>query len=199
MPVEPGKVMRKRPLQAIQGISIPGPGRNSRLKLLTLAVLILASFARFKSPGEDYTLHANIIYRFTKYIDWPDTKKSGDFIIGIVGESPLYDALKRLSATKMVGTQKIVVNKVSSSAGVYNCHILFIGDDESGSVKKISAATAGAPVLIVSESNGLARKGSCINFITVDDKLKLEINKTSIEQRNLRIASELLELGIIIK
>jgi len=99
----------------------------------------------------------------------------------------------------MVGTQKIVVNKVSSSAGVYNCHILFIGDDESGSVKKISAATAGAPVLIVSESNGLARKGSCINFITVDDKLKLEINKTSIEQRNLRIASELLELGIIIK
>jgi hypothetical protein len=33
----------------------------------------------------------------------------------------------------------------------------------------------------------------------VDDRLKLEINKTNIEQRNLRIASELLELGIIVK
>ena len=40
----------------------------------------------------DYAIHANIIYRFTKYIDWPDSKKSGDFIIGIIGESPLYDA-----------------------------------------------------------------------------------------------------------
>ena len=180
-------------------MSTPGSGRNTRLKLLTLAVLALTSFARINSQDEDYTLHANIIYRFTKYIDWPDNKKSGDFIIGIVGESPMYDALKRLSASKTVGTQKIVVIKVSPSAAAYNCHILFISDDESGSVKKIAAATTGAPILIVSESNGLARKGSCINFITVDDRLKLEINKTNIEQRTLRIASELLELGIIIK
>jgi hypothetical protein len=32
----------------------------------------------------------------------------------------------------------------------------------------------------------------------VDDRLKLEINKGNVEQRNLGIASELLELGIII-
>jgi hypothetical protein len=169
------------------------------MRPLFLAGLLLVSFSRTRSQQGDYALYANIIYRFTKYIDWPDNKKSGDFIIGIVGDSPLEQELKRLSATKTVGNQKIVVVKMSPSASSYNCHILFISDEESGSVKKIAVATAGTPTLIVSETNGLARKGSCINFITVDDRLKLEINKTNIEQRNLRIASELLELGIIVK
>jgi hypothetical protein len=147
----------------------------------------------------DYAIYASIIYRITKYIDWPDNKKSGDFIIGIVGESPLYDELKTVSANKKVGNQKIVVSKMSPSANTYNCHILFISEEESGSLKKIALLTAGASILIISESGGLARKGSCINFITVDERLKLEINKGNVEQRNLGIASELLELGIIIK
>jgi hypothetical protein len=77
--------------------------------------------------------------------------------------------------------------------------MLFISEEESNSLKKIATLTAGSPILIISESEGLARKGSCINFITVDERLKLEINKGNVEQRNLRIASELLELGIIIK
>jgi len=152
-----------------------------------------------EQPETDYKIYANIIYRFTKYIDWPVDKKSGDFIIGIVGESPLYSDLKILSASKKVGNQKIVVMMMSPSANFYNCQILFISEEESSSLKRIATLSAGASILIVSESGGLARKGSCINFVTVDERLKLEINKGNIEQRNLGIASELLELGIIIK
>ena len=173
-----------------------------RVPILSVCItgLSLLSPLRNRAQHEaDYTLQANIIYRFTKYIDWPANKKSGDFIIGIVGDSPLYDDLKTISASKTVGTQKITVVRIPSSASSYNCHILFISEEERGSLKKITLLTAGAPILILTESNGLARKGSCINFIMVDDRLKLEINKGNIEQRNLGIASELLELGIIIK
>ena len=147
----------------------------------------------------DYKIQANIIYRFTKYIDWPVNKKSGDFVIGVIGDSPLYEDLKGLTANKTVKTQRIVVIKMSPTASSYDCHMLFISEEESSNLKKIAGATTGAPILIISESDGLARKGSCINFITVDDHLKLEINKSNVEQRNLGIASELLELGIIIK
>ena len=169
-------------------------------KLLCIAVLSLLSFSTSYAQHEtDYKVHANIIYRFTKYIDWPANKKSGDFIIGVVGDSPLFEDLKNLSANKTVGNQKIVVIKMSPSANSYNCHILFIGEEESGSLKRIANLTSGAAILIVTESDGLARKGSCINFITVDERLKLEINKNNVEQRNLLIASELLELGVIIK
>jgi len=173
---------------------------KSGFKLLCIAGLLLMALSKIQAQHEtDYRIHANIIYRFTKYIDWPNNRKSGDFIIGIVGDSPLYDDLKSLSANKTVGNQKIVVIKMSPSENSYNCHILFISEEESSSLKRIANLTAGASVLIISESNGLARKGACINFITVDERLKLEINKSNVEQRNLRIASELLELGIIIK
>jgi hypothetical protein len=147
----------------------------------------------------DHAIQANIIYRFTKYVDWPNDRKGGDFIIGIVGDTPLYDALKSFIVNKTAGSKRIVIRKYASNCTSYDCHILFVSEDESDRLKKIANCTLNSPVLLVSESDGLAHKGSCINFIIVDDRLKLEINKTNIEKRNLSIASELLQLGILVK
>jgi hypothetical protein len=162
-------------------------------------VCMFISFSGKAQQETNYAVHANIIYHFTKYIDWPSSAKSGDFIIGIAGDTPLYDELKKNTANKMAGTQRIVIKRISSIDEVYSCQILFVGEDESGDMKKIAAKTAGSPILLVSESEGLAQKGSCINFTIVSDHLKLEINKKNIEQRGLSIASELLKLGKIIK
>jgi hypothetical protein len=147
----------------------------------------------------DYAIHANIVYHFTKYINWPASKQSGEFVIGVVGDSPLYDELKKITGNKTAGSQKINVKKFSPSQQSYDCHILFISDEESGSLKKITARTAGAPVLLVCEDEGAATRGACINFSIVSDRLKLEINKVNIEQRQLSIANELLRLGVVVK
>jgi hypothetical protein len=174
--------------------------RNRRgLPLIVLSASLLFQFSSQAQQSVDYSIQANIIYHFTKYINWPETQRSGDFIIGVVGESPLFDALKVSMNNKLAGTQNIVVRKIAASAKVFNCQILFISDEESGSIKRIAAGTSGGPILLVTESEGMARKGSCINFIIVDDHLKLEINKINIEKRNLGIASELLQLGTPVK
>jgi hypothetical protein len=146
-----------------------------------------------------YAVQANIIYHFTKYVDWPEVKKSDDFIIGIVGDSPIFSELKKISATKMAGKQRIVVKKLPASKEIFDCHILFVSEDESTSLKKITKRTEGKPVLLVSESEGAASRGTCINFAIASDNLTLEINKSNIQQRRLNIASELLKLGIIVK
>lgn len=169
------------------------------LRIFMLLLLASASQPALAQEAHDYAVHANIIYHFTKYIDWPETKKSGDFIIGVVGDSPLYDELKKNVDDKKVGDQRIRIQKFSVSATSFNCQILFISDDKSRSIKKIVAATAGTSILLVSETEGLAQKGACINFTIVADHLKLEINKNNIEQRKLNIASELLQLGKIVK
>src|SRR4051812_16053310 len=100
--------------------------------LMLISAFMLLILPEVRAQGIDYAVHANIIYRCTKYIDWPDYKKSGDFVIGIVGDSPLYDELKNFTANKTVGTQKIVIKKMSSSTSSYDCHILFISEEESG-------------------------------------------------------------------
>lgn len=165
-----------------------------------LSIFFLVSLSSGSAQqASDYTVHANIIYHFTKYIDWPANKKGGDFLIGIIGESPLYDELQKTMANKNAAGQKIVVKKFSSGEAAINCHILFVSEDKSGSMKKIAAQTAGSSVLLVSEQEGLAQRGACINFVIVSERLKLEINKNNIEQRSMSIASELLKLGKIVK
>lgn len=146
----------------------------------------------------DYSVYANIVYRFTKYIDWPEQYKNGDFIIGVIGESELFDELKKLTRNKKVGNQPIVVKYLSPNAKNYSAHILFVSDHESGKLKRIAEVTEGKPILIVSERYSLISKGSCINFIIVGDNLKLEFGKSNIENRKLNIASELLNLGTIV-
>jgi len=173
--------------------------KRLRPLVLLFGLVLLNTFTAHAQQPADYAIQANIIYRFTKYIDWPENKKTGDFIIGIVGDSPLTDELKSFIANKTVGNRKIVIKTFPSSAEAYPCHILFISEDESSSLKKIAARTSGSSLLLVSESEGLAQKGSCINFVIVADHLKLEINKNNIEERNLNIASELLQLGKLVK
>jgi hypothetical protein len=163
-------------------------------------VFIIVSFSKLHAQEEiDYSVHANIIYHFTKYINWPSYKNTGDFVIGVVGETPLTDELKKVVAGKQAAGQNIVVKRFFSSSAVFDCQILFISDAAAPSLKKIVSTTANNPVLLVSENKGFASKGSCINFIIVNDKLKLEINKNCIQQRGLEIASELLQLGIQVK
>lgn len=179
--------------------------RSSCIRIRCLKIFLILIIIGFFTPKTysqteiDYAIHANIVYRFTKYIDWPVSKKRGDFIIGIVGDSPLYKELKNFIANKRVGTQKIVLKQFPASQLTFDCHILFITEDKRNSLKKIAASTKGSSTLLVSESDGLARKGSCINFVVIEDHIKLEINKTNIEERDLSIATELLSLGILIK
>lgn len=170
---------------------------KTKNKTIGLALLICL-WANVALAQVDYRVYANIIYRFTKYINWPDYKKSGDFIIGVVGETPLYEELQSLTQNKRVGSQAIVVRRISSNDKSFNAHIIFIADEEAGSLKRIAQATAGKAILLVSEHHGFISRGACINFITIGDNLKLEFGKTNIERRDLNIASELLNLGVVV-
>jgi hypothetical protein len=161
-------------------------------------LLFICLYANIAYAQVDYSVYANIVYRFTKYIDWPEQYKNGDFIIGVVGESELFDELKKLTKNKRVGNQPIVVKYLSPNAKNYNVHILFISNQESGKLRRIAEITDGKPILLVSEHFSLISKGACINFILVGDNLKLEFGKSNIENRKLNIASELLNLGTIV-
>lgn len=165
--------------------------------LRKIAFVILSMFLVFPAPAQvNYKIHSLFMYKFTQYIEWPST--SGDFVIGVVGNSPIIAELEAIAATKKVDTRTIVVKKMSASSDLSGCQMVFISDGQSSNISAISAKLQGKPVLLVSESPGAAKKGSGINFVIIDDKMKFELNKAAVEKQGLKVSGDLTKLAIVV-
>ena len=72
-----------------------------------------------------------------------------------------------------------------------------MASSKSSMMKNIKELLKTKPILIVGEREGLANKGAGISFVTLDDDtLKFDINKKEIEHHGLKVASQLIQLGI---
>jgi len=162
---------------------------------------ISADFVRMpilQDPNASNTkIKATFLYNFTKYIDWPEKYKEGNFVIGVLGTSTFYNDLTTLLSTKTVGNQKFEIKSytnVESVAGV--CHILFVPIENSAMLPDILKKMKGKSTLIVTEKSGLAKQGSAINFVVENNKQRFELNKSNIEKYNLKVSSTLEALAV---
>lgn len=170
--------------------------KKQYLKFL-FALLMLLQWS-VSNAQVNYKIHSLFMYKFTQYIEWPDKQSSGDFVIGVVGNSKITPELEALASTKKVGTKTIVIKKMSASADMSACHIVFVSESSSGSLGAISGKLAGKPVLVVSETSSGAKKGAGINFIIEDDKMKFELNKSAVEKQSLKVSGDLAKLAIVV-
>ena len=132
-----------------------------------------------------------------KYVEWPNA--NGDFVIGVIGESPIQKELEELSKNKKAKGRKIVVLNITKPNDVFLCNMIYLPSSKSAQLKSISEKLKGKPVLIVAEREGLAKKGAAISFvIDDDDALKFDINKSVIDSQSLKIASLLVKLGTLV-
>ncbi len=157
---------------------------------------ILFVFVLTNTQAQDEKFKALFIYNFTKYIEWPANKQSGDFIIGVFGTSPIQKELAVIAQKKRVGNQKISVKKINSVADCSACNIVFVPASKSSSVKDITAQVKSKGVIVITDKSGLAKTYSGINFVKVGGKQQFEINKKHIEAQGASVNSGLLTLGI---
>lgn len=162
--------------------------------VLTMAFALIGLFAN----AQDYKYHPSFIYNFTKYIEWPSSYQTGDFVIAVLGDTPLIKELEKMAENKSVGSQKFVIKKINSAAEIDKCHMLFIPVSKSKELSDALAALSGKPTLVVTEKPGMASKGSGINFVIMDGKWKFELNKSATEKSNLKVSSDLAKFAIII-
>ncbi len=147
-------------------------------------------------PGDSEEANARIksiyIYNFTKYIEWPENYREGNFVIGFIGNnSAILNELSKMSSTKKVGNQNIEIRNISSVDDNTKFNIIFILSDNSSQLSEVISKIKGKSTLLVTEKDGLAKQGSGINFVVIDNKQKIELNKTNIEKYKLKIASTL--------
>ena len=132
-----------------------------------------------------------------KYVHWPPTATSGDFVIGVIGDKNVYNTLTQWYGTKSKGAQKIIIKQFKSVAELTDCHVLYVARSKSGSFGDLKVALKGKPTLLITDKMGMGKKGSGINFKTVESKLKFELNQEAIASANLKVASQLTGMAII--
>jgi len=167
------------------------------LKSLLLMGLALLFSVNVQAQDRDYTYKAIFVYNFIKYIEWPSNEQT--FKIGVLNGTPeLMASFKKMIAKKSGEGHQLVLENYSSAAAAGNCQLLFIPDNQSNTLSEVSAKLTGKPTLIVTESDGLIKKGSGINFIVVDGKLRFELNRSTLKKADLKVSSNLLGLAILV-
>ncbi len=180
-----------------------------RIEMKKVIAILIASFCLsadwvrmpiLQQANTNAKIKAVFLYNFTKYIDWPDKYKEGNFVIGVLGTSPFYNDLSTLIHNKKVGSQEFEIKSFTTTTSVSGlCHILFIPAENSAQLPEVLKKMKGKSTLIVTEKLGLAKQGSAINFIIENNKQRFELNKNNIEKYNLKVSSTLEALAIKIE
>jgi len=170
--------------------------RTIRYCFLFLALVITRQGAL--AQVNNHKIHSIFIYNFAKYTQWPAGAQSGDFVIEVLGRSPLADELERVVANKTVGTQKIVVRRITSPDQISASHMVVVPATESRHFETVQARLKGKPSLLITEKPGLGHKGSGINFVIREDKWSYELNQASLAENGLKVSVEISKLAITI-
>lgn len=144
----------------------------------------------------NHKIHSIFIYNFAKYTQWPASAQTGDFVIEVLGRSPLADELERVVANKTVGSQKIVIRRITSPDQMSVSHMVVVPSTESRHFEAVQARLKGKPSLLITEKPGLGQKGSGINFVIREDKWSYELNQATLAENGLKVSVEISKLAI---
>lgn len=161
------------------------------IKLLLILFLVFAQYVAF-SQVEKYM--AAFTYQICKATTWPS--QSDNFVIGIVGQSDIIPFFEKLAEEKKVGSQSIQIISWNNANDIKNCQVVFVANEKIAQLAQIATALSGQPVLIITESTGTIKQGAGLSFTIVDNKIRYNLNKTSLLERNLIVQSTIERMAL---
>jgi hypothetical protein len=167
-----------------------------KLSALFFLLILAGSVQAQERPMHE--VYSMMVFNFTKYVQWPDHTVAGEFVIGVLGNSDVYNTLQTWYGGKPRGSKTYVIKKFNSASEITDCHVVFIDKSKSGEFESINDKVKGKGTLVITDKNGLGAKGSAINFKTIDNKLKFELNQKAIEASNLKVSGALSSMAILI-
>jgi hypothetical protein len=155
-----------------------------------LLVLFCLISLRFQQPST-YDVHSKFkavfIYNFTRYFEWPEKKKTGNFVIYVVGKNEnLINELKNLAKSKKVGNQDMEIKNSQSFETAVQANIIFFLADVLKPVSDAASRNKGKGTLVIAEAPGACKSGATINFIVMDSKLRFEYSKNTAVKAGLK-------------
>ena len=97
---------------------------------------------------------------------------------------------------KVLNNHPLIVQEYHSLAEMTNnCQILFISSSEKKRLPEIFAALKDTSVLTVSEVDHFTENGGMVNFVLEKERIRFQINETTVEKAGLKMSFKLLSLA----
>lgn len=151
--------------------------------------------------ASEYRIKAVFVFNFAQFITWPTNVVSATnqpMIIGVVGDSPVTEALEEAVAGEVVGGRRLQIKHFAADEPVAGCNVLFIGRSEKDRIPQLLAELQGKPVLTIGEAGGFCEAGGMINFFRQEDRVRFEVNPEAANQSGIAISSKMLNLARIV-
>jgi len=173
---------------------------------LVLAALLLAAgggIAAAPAPvTPEYQIKAVFLFNFGQFVDWPPQtfpRAQSPLVIGILGSDPFDSYLDEVVQGEKVNDHPLVIQRYRRAEDIGSCQILFISRSEAGRLDRVLAGLKGRSILTVGDTEDFARRGGMIRFMTVNNKIRLQINVDAARAAELTISSKLLAPSQIVK
>jgi hypothetical protein len=146
----------------------------------------------------DYKYQVVFVYNIAKYTQWEPEYSTGDFIIGVVGNKAISGTFEQNLNNKKIATQNIKVVNYPTTSDIKYCNILFVPASAKIDLDNLLATWGNKNILICTERDGWGKKGSMVNLITVDGKIKFELNNDSLKKSGLKLSNSITSLAIVL-
>lgn len=146
----------------------------------------------------EYKIKAAFLFQFSRFVEWPaDAFASSDapLTICVLGANPFGSTLQEISAGELVYMHPLTVQHHDSVEDLASCHIVFVSSSEQDAARRALQRLSGKSVLTVGDSSDFTQHGGVIGLVTVNGKVKLQVNRSSADAAQLRISAKLLRVA----
>jgi hypothetical protein len=166
-----------------------------------LSLLALASRLTLGASPTEYQVKAVFLFNFTQFVEWPASAfvdASSPIIIGVLGSDPFGTALEEAIQGETVNGRPLSIRRYASVEQVDGCHVLFINLPATQKLTAALESIRRRNILTVSDAKEFARAGGVIELLTINNKIRLQINLDAAKLANLTISSKLLRPARIV-
>jgi hypothetical protein len=175
--------------------------QDAREVMLAVAGTVVLWAIPSLAAAPEYQLKAVFLFQFSQFVEWPATAFTQDgapFSVCVLGEDPFKAYLDDAVRDEQASGRPFVVKRYQRVEQVGDCQILFIAQPSRLPLESTLSALHARSILTVADSRAFADRGGIIEFVTVDNKLRLRINPEAARVADLTISSKLLSLASLV-
>ena len=169
-----------------------------RITAALAGLLLLAAPRLTAQRGLEYEVKAAYLYNIVNFVTWPPdafAEPADPVHVCVFGTDPFGPLLDRAMQGGTANMRPIVVDRISETAAVAKCHLLFIPGNNNEQIDQLVRAVGQRPVLTIGEARDFVRHGGMIAFMVDGGRIRFDVNLPAASARGLALSSRLLQVA----